>query len=214
MQKPVLLIMARWPAPFRCKKRLATDIGAKNAALIQAQLNAHTLAVAMRLKGKGLVNPKLAIEGIGAKKAKRLQGTLGLEEISTQGKGNLGLKMKKQLMKIQRERSFNRSKGVAIVIIGTDLPNLSELDIITSLQELSDSDIVIGPALDGGFWLIGFSEKLLSEMYNVLFDGISWGTQFVLNQMIQKIQKQGLKYQLIGYKNDLDKISDLQPWLA
>ena len=73
--------------------------------------------------------------------------------------------------------------------------------------------MVLGPSNDGGYWLIGLSNKLLNPLCSWPFSGISWGTDKVLQETIRLASSNQINYQLLQTKNDLDNIMDLSPWL-
>ncbi len=204
--------MTRWPAPNRCKKRLSQGIGAHRAAAIQRKLTNHTLAVAKSLLDKRLIDIKLAVEGIGSKKISLWAKASGISQAGCQGKGSLGLKMKRQLVLAQREKASNSQKLRDILFIGTDVPDLSEHDITYAIDYLARDEIVIGPAKDGGYWLIGFSRNILRSIISWPFSGIQWGSNSVFQETIKKANMEGIKYKLINKKSDLDRLSDLELW--
>ncbi len=212
MSKPLLIIMTRWPAPNRCKSRLTQDIGASRAAAIQKKLTTHTIAVANSLKNQGSLDIHLAVAGIGYKKVRRWANSFGIHRAGCQGKGNLGLKMKRQLIFAQRESFSNLQKDRDIIMIGTDVPDLCKNDLTSAIDYLLSNEIVIGPARDGGYWLIGFSKKILSPLISWPFVGIDWGSNSVLRETLKKIQLIGLNYKLLNKKSDLDQSPDLDLW--
>ncbi len=93
-----------------------------------------------------------------------------------------------------------------IVIIGTDCIDITVKDIQTTFEKLSrnTSQIVIGPARDGGYYLIG-----LNAFRKELFEDIDWSTEKVLPQTIEKIKKSKLNYNLMHTLNDIDEIEDI-----
>lgn len=212
MSKPLLILMTRWPAPTRCKKRLSQDIGASRAAAIQRKLILHTIAVAKSLQEKGYLEIRLAVEGIGSKKISRWASSHGITQAEYQGKGSLGLKMKRQLVLTQRKRSLKSKNHREIIFIGTDVPDLCKNDIISAISYLTRNEIVIGPAVDGGYWLIGFSKNILCPVISWPFAGIRWGSSSVLKETLRKAKTEGVKYELIRKKSDIDKLSDLEFW--
>ncbi len=206
--------MTKWPAAFRCKSRLGTDIGAAPAAAIQMKLIAHTTSVAKKLKEKCSIDTILAIEGIGLKKATKWGEDLGIKNICLQGEGSLGERMKRQLIKIKKGSGILNNSGHKIIIIGSDLPLLSAHDIENGFKELNSHELVIGPSEDGGYWLIGFSEKLLNPITSIPFEGIDWGGDSVLTQTLYKIKKHKVTYKVLNSHNDIDRALDLTPWLS
>ncbi len=213
MRKPILILMSRWPGPKRCKTRLAKEIGFYQAASIQQKLTNHAIAVALKVKEEGLTEVKLAIDGIGQNKIKTWGKSCGIEETCSQGIGSLGLKMKRQIIKAQRRKAYiNTQSARHTILIGTDVPNLCETDIRSAINLLDSNELVIGPAEDGGYWLIGFSKNILCYDISWPFIGIQWGTESVLKETIKRAKSKGIKYKLINLKNDIDIKKDLISW--
>ena len=109
------------------------------------------------------------------------------------------------------ERMLNAFKHVfekgckRAVLIGSDCPDISR-DIITqSFDILKAKHIVLGPAYDGGYYLIGVREPKPE-----LFSNIEWGTEKVLSQTIDKINAAGLSLGLLPMLRDIDRVEDLQ----
>lgn len=96
-----------------------------------------------------------------------------------------------------------------VVIIGNDCPDLSAALLSESFRQLDTHDIVLGPARDGGFYLLGlrqFDESLLS--------GIRWCSGAVRAQLIGNIARLGLSLHLLPQQRDIDARSDLHNWLC
>jgi hypothetical protein len=115
--------------------------------------------------------------------------------------------MKRQLLMCQ-------SNELSTLFIGTDLPDLNSNDLRSAITSLQSHDLVLGPAEDGGYWLIGFSPKLLRRPHHWPIEGIAWGTANVLEQTTAKTRQNQLSAALIAQRNDLDHLSDLRPWLG
>ncbi len=206
--------MARWPAPYRCKKRLSKNVGPVRASYIQKSLTMHTVSVAKKLKETALISEfKIAMEGIGPSLAYKWAKSIGVKTISIQSAGVLGLKLRKELIKAQTNKRFIlQKKARSTIVIGTDVPSLCEIDIINAIVALNQKELVIGPAYDGGYWLMGLSGSLVKPVTTLFFNGIKWGSSSVLEETLSKAKVQGIKYELLQYKNDLDNIKDLSPW--
>ncbi len=210
-----LVVMARWPAPGRCKRRLAEGVGTKAAARIQWALTRHTLATARSATAASGAQLVLAVDGLGPRAAGRWGDELGADQVRLQGPGGLGLRLQRQL-----RRSF-RQGAQAVALIGTDLPGLDRHRLgaaFTALaqqplaqQPLAQEPLVLGPAVDGGYWLIGLGAKTPSLP---LLAGIPWGTGRVLELTCQAAAAQGLEPLLLGTLSDLDRPEDLSPWLG
>jgi len=211
--KPTVVLMTRWHAIYRCKSRLSNDIGAFKAAKIQEKLTNHTIKVAKLIQKEGLADIKVAIDGIGIKAAKKWALLNEIKKVDIQGPGNLGTKMKRQFLETHSRKNLSHQIRNPILLIGTDLPSISHFELIQALQILKHKDMVLGPSSDGGYWLIGLSNKVLNPLCNWPFSGICWGTDKVLQKTIQLASLNQINYQLLQNKNDLDNVMDLSPWL-
>ena len=211
--KPTVVLMTRWHAIYRCKSRLSKDIGAFKAAKIQEKLTNHTIKVAKEIQKEGLADIKVAMDGIGIKAAKKWALIHKIKTIDIQGPGNLGTKMKRQFLRTHYKKNLSHQIRTPILLIGTDLPSISHFELIQALQILKHKDMVLGPSNDGGYWLIGLSNKLLNHLCAWPFSGISWGSDKVLKETIRLASLNQIDYQLLQTKNDLDNIMDLSPWL-
>jgi len=193
--------MARWPAPGRCKRRLAQELGAAKAAQIQARLTAHTLAAANDARQGHDLELVLAVEGLGSRAARRWGQALGADRTMLQGRGALGLRMQRQFQRATREGASQ------VVLIGSDLPGLEASDLSAAFTALGQRQGVLGPALDGGYWLIG-----LRRPEPELLAGITWGGAQVLEQTLAAMVRRGLEPALLSRRGDLDWARDLLPW--
>tara|TARA_A100001388_G_C28737736_1_gene485100 strand:- start:33 stop:641 length:609 start_codon:yes stop_codon:yes gene_type:complete len=199
--------MAKWHAYGRCKTRLSRDIGKICSSNVQRKMTEHTVSVAQYIERKGLIDISLAISGLGFKKSKRWSNELGIKNFSLQGEGFLGEKMKRQILK---NRNYGLKKKRNIIFIGTDLPDFCHLDLLNTLTKLKNNDLILGPSNDGGYWLIAFSERLLSTNLYLPFINIKWGSQDVLKQTLNNLNSKDLKYEFLQGKIDIDTIIDIE----
>ena len=194
--------MTKWPRYGHCKTRLSKAIGKKNALLIQKIMLQHTISVAKSLFEKNILDISLAISGIGSKSSKRWCQNLGIKDFYLQGKGSLGERMRRQILRHQK-------KERPLIFIGTDLPNLCHIEVLETISRLESNEVVIGPSNDGGYWLIAFSEKIMSNnLFNPFID-IKWSTSNVLQKTIDNLNKINLKVDYLNNKIDVDNIHDL-----
>ncbi len=212
MRKPLLLLMTRWPAANRCKTRLAKEIGPFRASKIQQRLTYHTIEVSKALKETESTEIKLTVDGIGKKKIASWGKQNCILETSCQGNGNLGVRMKRQLLLSQRGKNEFSNRPRDVIIIGTDIANLCSWEISLAFNYLKKNKVVIGPSTDGGYWLIGFSKDIITPDMYWPFSGISWGEDSVLEETIARAKVKNIKFKLIHKKNDIDLVSDLISW--
>ena len=208
MDKALLIIMAKWHGYGRCKTRLSKDIGKSNSAKIQSVITKHTISVAKSLQKTKLIDISLAISGLGEKNCRRWSRQLGIRRFNLQGKGCLGEKMKRQI--IINKKFCTRNKIKNIIFIGTDLPDLCHQDLLNTQRKLQHNDLILGPSNDGGYWLIGLSEKVISSHLYLPFVNIKWGTENVLQKTIDNFASIKLKYEFLDKKIDIDTIFDIE----
>lgn len=136
-----------------------------------------------------------------------MQTWLGRDfEYRPQGSGDLGLRMK---------RSFQdafRAGATEAVIIGTDIPELTNVIIRKAFDALKLKNLVLGPAKDGGYYLIGLQKNSLSKAIPDLFSGINWGAGDVLEKTIEIAKHSGLSFTLLDVLKDVDHPEDLIIW--
>ena len=208
MDKALLIIMAKWHGFGRCKTRLSKDIGKTNSAKIQSVMTQHTVSVAKSLQKTKFFDVSIAISGLGRKNCKKWSEKLGVKKFNLQGKGCLGEKMKRQIIINKKFCSQNKIKN--IIFIGTDLPDLCHQDLLKTLRELQQNDLILGPSNDGGYWLIGISERILSTYLYSPFINIKWGTENVLQNTIDNLAFLDFKYKFLDKKIDIDTIIDIE----
>ena len=199
--------MAKWHGFGRCKTRLSKDIGKSNSAKIQSVITKHTISVAKSLQKTKLIDISIAISGLGEKNCRRWSKQLGIKRFNLQGKGCLGEKMKRQIIINKKFCTQNKIKN--IIFIGTDLPDLCHQDLLNTQRKLQHNDLILGPSNDGGYWLIGLSEKIMSSHLYLPFINIKWSTENVLQKTIDNFASIKLKYEFLDKKIDIDTIFDI-----
>ncbi|MGB5558737.1 MAG: TIGR04282 family arsenosugar biosynthesis glycosyltransferase [Paracoccaceae bacterium] len=115
-----------------------------------------------------------------------------------QGTGNLGTRMK---------RIFDGAPPGPVLIIGADIPGIQKPHIARAFCALGHSDAVIGPAPDGGYWLIGLKRQRPAPP--ALFNNVQWSSENALSDTVST-----LKHHRIAYTDmlrDVDTAADLQP---
>jgi len=208
-----IVVMARWPSPGRCKRRLSHDLGnrlglsnsSERATRIQQRLTQHTAAVVRGLADGMEIEPVLAVSGLGVRAARRWGNKLGLPLVRLQGKGQLGTRLRRQLVHGHRHHR-------PCLVIGTDLPELNPDDLKQAIERLQTHDLVLGPASDGGYWLLGIGASLIRSPQHWPLIGIPWGGPTVLEATLEAARRQQLSWALVHQRNDLDHWSDLKPW--
>ncbi len=197
--KGTLIVFTRYPEPGKSKTRLIGAIGSEKAARLQFHMLRKALQSAENLFGRDKVI--ISCEG----------GTIcGLQALigsgwvfSPQEKGGLGQKMHLAIC------SARKKNPGPVVLIGSDCPGISPDILRQAFAILKDRDMVLGPAADGGYYLLGINSSMGSRLLEYVMDGINWGTPFVLKQTLQRIQEAGLSYGFTAELNDVDLPEDL-----
>ncbi len=118
-----------------------------------------------------------------------------------QGGENLGERMKNGFAEAF-SMSFKR-----VVLIGSDIPDLPLEFIEDAFKSLDEKDAVVGPSFDGGYYLIGFTNKTFSPR---VFDGIHWSTESVFEETLKVLKQEGLTVHTLQPLRDIDTVEDLR----
>lgn len=92
-----------------------------------------------------------------------------------------------------------------VIVLGTDSPDLPSALLDEARAALETNDVVLGPAFDGGYFLIGLTRRAPE-----LFSNIAWGTERVLAQTLERAAACGLQTHLLPFWYDLDEVADLR----
>lgn len=193
-----LLVFTRTPVPGQVKTRLLPVLDAQRAAAIQAELLQRTLDAARRSIADHIelwcapTTQHPVLLDLGRRFSLALR---------TQEGEDLGARMC-----FAMEQTLERYRRV--VLVGSDCIDLVTADIDLALEQLAaGTDVVLGPALDGGYYLIG-----LSRPCGQLFAGIEWGTDTVLQDTRAWVAQSGLTLYELPERRDLDRPGDLRYW--
>jgi len=192
-----LIVFVKAPRSAAAKTRLAESIGTEAACAAYRRLVETLLKQLRSLRAVELCfSPDDA--------AAEIQGWLQEDwNSSPQGGGDLGQRLQSAF-----ERAF--ATGVKrAVIIGSDCPAIIAEDIDKAWRSLQTHDVVLGPATDGGYWLIG-----LGRPQPQLFHDIPWSTERVFIETTKRIQQAGLSVQLLRELQDVDTEADWRRFLA
>lgn len=195
-----LLVFARLPELGRVKTRMAADIGAERALAVYEAMLADLIA------GIGSSTPDTEIEFLwpptaGASGA-ALRRAFAHHAVAMQTGADLGDRLS---MALSERFFFHRTEK--IIAIGADDPTLTRELIEHAFALLDSCEYVVGPAEDGGYYLIGC--RALSFDPSV-FHGIAWGTSSVLATTLDKIAALQRTFALLPERYDLDTAADLE----
>lgn len=198
-----LIIFTRLPVPGQTKTRLIPALGPDGAADLQRQMTEHTLKSMKPLVREPI---ELQVRFEGGDQASIISW-LGEDLFyAPQGPGDLGERMRRAFRESFEEGFDN------VLIVGTDCPYLTVDDVKESLDLLRSNILVLGPATDGGYYLIGISSAAPQWLYDLIFENVPWGTDQVFNTTVNAIAETGLNMGLLDEKSDVDEPEDLVHW--
>lgn len=191
MAEPRIIVFVKAPRPGFVKTRLAEAIGDEEACEAYRRLTETVLARLTSL-------PHVEIRFTPDDAKDEIIAWLHKGWVAApQGEGDLGRRM---------HRAFMEADGAAI-IIGSDCPYLEPSDMEIATKALQTHDMVLGPAADGGYWLIG-----LTAPHPTLFEGIHWGTDTVFAETLANAESINLSSQLLRELIDVDSVNDWKDW--
>ncbi len=193
-----LLVFVKRPRAGEVKTRLGRDLGPEDAAELYRAMAEQVLAATAPAPGGYAREVWFAPAGAARDIAAWLPG----ETRRAQAGGDLGRRMDGAFAS-----AFARGATRA-VLIGTDAPALDRDRVERALDALRHHDLVLGPATDGGYYLIG-----LGASRPGLFRGVAWSTPAVLQATLERAAALGLRAALLDELRDVDTLADLrQEW--
>ncbi len=193
MNTNALLIFIRNPELGKVKTRLARDLGPEEALRIYRKLLGHTRKVAQALAVDRFLFYSNFIDREDSWPEPDFKKYL-------QPDGDLGDRML---------QAFDQALAECekAIIVGSDCPGLTPLILQTAFEQLESHDFVIGPAIDGGYYLIGM-KKLTPE----LFRDMTWSTDRVFQDTTERMQAMGTSYYVLPTLSDIDYAEDWEKY--
>ncbi|MBF2099322.1 MAG: TIGR04283 family arsenosugar biosynthesis glycosyltransferase [Gloeomargaritaceae cyanobacterium C42_A2020_066] len=192
-----LLVFTRYPTAGRAKTRLIPRLGAEGAAQLHRHLTEQTLVTARQ--GQGTYGIHIYTNG---GRPADWRAWLGSDlDYRPQEAGDLGRRLHQGIRRVLRAGTQQ------VVVIGTDCPDLTPEHLAQAFGALQRADLVLGPAVDGGYYLLG-----LRADHPELFAGIAWGTDQVLSQTLTQATALSLTVVQLPQLTDIDRPEDLASW--
>lgn len=192
-KKDVLIIFVRYPEPGAVKTRLAQRIGPERAASLY-KLMAESIIDNTRSD-----DYEQAVFYTPISRKKELREWIDRDmTMYPQAEGDLGARLSAAFAEV-----FGRGAARAVVI-GTDAPLVVREKVSRAFSELKTRDCVIGPCMDGGYYLLG-----LSGPHYSVFRDISWGGDAVFGETVARIEEAGLRYLVTERSLDIDVWNDV-----
>lgn len=185
-------LFVKFPEPGRVKTRLAKDLGDELAAELYAGFLSDLIPRFHDISSRRI----LAYTPDDVRSRQYFEDLAGGRfELWAQPEGVLG----------ERMRSFFEAFGPdPVVLVGSDSPTLLKSDVEHALNALESVDCVLGPATDGGVYLIGLHRRSWS-----VFDRVEWSTSRVLEQMLDEVQQVGASLEILPLWYDIDTLEDI-----
>ncbi|MBW4656065.1 MAG: TIGR04283 family arsenosugar biosynthesis glycosyltransferase [Kaiparowitsia implicata GSE-PSE-MK54-09C] len=202
-----LIVFTRYPEAGKTKTRLIPALGAAGAAEVQRQMTLHTLRQVRQWQQQAstirLASPQVTVQFSGGSLPEMRQW-LGLQwNYQPQVAGDLGARL------ISAVIAAAQSGAQKMAVIGIDCPGVDATCLSQAFALLQQHDVVLGPATDGGYYLIGLRQPVPD-----LFVGIDWGTDRVRSQTEAIAHSLNLRVGYLDPLTDVDYPDDLGAWEA
>ena len=195
MTDGTLLIFAKAPRIGSAKTRLAQDIGAAHAQRLNRFCHARIMRAASRLPQRVIICA--APDHVLNNDFGGLWPTAFTRR--PQGGSDLGDRL---------ERAFYDARPGPVVVVGTDAPQINTHHLIRAFRALKRSDVVVGPADDGGFWLLGLSQA--ARRFSP-FSPVRWSTEHALKDVLHNLPA-NLRIKRLQTLIDLDDAAAVEAW--
>jgi rSAM/selenodomain-associated transferase 2/rSAM/selenodomain-associated transferase 1 len=202
--KERLIIFTRYPEVGTTKTRMIPILGAEGAANLQREMTEHVLSQVAGPSASNDLAIEIRYDGANEELMRRWLGS-EFEYVLQKG-DDVGERMHRAF-----EDAFE-SGATSVVIIGTDIPDLTARVVKDAFKVLKQKEMVLGPAKDGGYYLIGFPKIAFSPAVADLFAGIKWGENDVLKKTINAATGLGISYSMVDELQDVDRPKDLSIW--
>ncbi len=189
---------AREPRPGEVKTRMQPTLSAEQACALHCDLLLWTCQC---LCQAGLADVELWIAGADDYPVFARCKDLGVTELRRQRGASLGDRMYTAM-------ADGLARYRKVILVGSDCPAIDRGYLATAVAALDDRPLVLGPAKDGGYVLIGATDIQAS-----LFEGISWGSARVFSETVDRIIKLGVNWFKLKPLADIDRPEDLPHWL-
>jgi rSAM/selenodomain-associated transferase 2/rSAM/selenodomain-associated transferase 1 len=193
-----LVVFLRFPSNGEVKTRLARTIGNEMATRFYRECAEHLFREVEELP-QDIVRHIYYTPRNAGKSVERWAGRDYYYQ--AQANGNLGKRLE-TIFHDQFKKGFKK-----VMIIATDVPDITVTDIKEAFNAMGEADLVIGPSFDGGYYLIG-----MKELHPSLFDGIAWSTNIVYDQTLAIAAESGLRVHNLRTLDDIDTEEDLHRW--
>jgi uncharacterized protein len=202
----VVLVFTKYPDAGYAKTRLIPLLGAERAAAVSRSLTERCLNTVRAYASESsltsvVVHYATRSGSDPGAQAARMQEWIGApdgEWLVAQSHGDLGRRLAEAF------RQAFEGGASRVVVVGTDIPEIDATLMREAFKQLNDSDTVIGPARDGGYYLLGMRKENAG-----VFNGVNWSTGTVFEDTKRNIERLGLRYSALRVLRDIDLPEDV-----
>ncbi|MBI3271745.1 MAG: TIGR04282 family arsenosugar biosynthesis glycosyltransferase [Planctomycetes bacterium] len=191
-----LLVFVRYPEPGKVKTRLAKEVGPERAAAIYRRMAQTVLSVVQPLRKIGV---EVRLHGTPAERLPELKDWLRTADTYLPQEGaDEGARM---------ERAFSRAfmdGAKSVLLLGTDCIEVTPHGLKRAFEALASTDVVLGPAKSGGYYLLGL-RKLASSM----FHGVAWGTEAAPKELAERLKQARLSSTELERLREIERVEDV-----
>ena len=206
-ERSLLIVFLRYPEVGRVKTRMAVGLGAEKACAIYGELVRRTLVAVAEASAVNRLQVWLYFDpperGLELREWLDIHQLLNSFELISQPVGDLGSRL---------EYAFSQAftAGFArVCVIGTDCPALTSAHLQAAFAALTHSEVVIGPATDGGYYLLGQRRFLPA-----LFREIPWSSPHTFGATYRAAAEAGISIEIMPALDDIDTAEDWQRWIS
>lgn len=196
----LVILFTRYPEPGQCKTRLIPALGASGAAALHREMTRRILAQMDELAKR--LPHRQEIHYDGGSRARMASWLGSSRHYRRQAAGDIGCRMREAI-------SAHQGRARRLLLIGSDCPDLTGDLLRDAFAALDSHDLVLGPAFDGGYYLIGVHAGSSSLVCRTLFQDIPWSSGQVYSMTQARAEQLHLRCHILTTLHDIDTPEDL-----
>lgn len=200
---PVLIVFAKAPRAGFVKTRLAVDLGPEKALEVYRRMSGRLWTAWREAQAQGAFKLWLCFDPPEAEPEVR-SWLPGAGRYLPQVSGNLGRRLSNALA------SALSGGGRKVALVGTDAPDAVPARVMEAFSELESGSVVLGPSLDGGFYLMAISGPIMGM--EDLMEQVPWSSSGTLAALTGRLRTLGLEIKLLPEARDIDTLHDLEAY--